>query len=518
LPADRVVWSVVNNATVTGESVPVQRNARPATDHTLLQSTNVVLAGTSIVAGEGRAVVYATGLHTEFGRIAHLTQSAREVSFPLQDEIRLLSRLVALLALALGAVFFLIGLAIPLSLWQNLLFAIGIIVANVPEGLLPTVTLSLAMGAQRMARRNVLIRHLPAVETLGAATVICTDKTGALTLNRMSPQRVYLGGRRLDAADCRPPQPRDELYERFAQCLLLCHSLSASSSSPSGWEGDPTEIGLAQLGQRMLGEAPDWTLADELPFDSDRKRMSKLFRTPQGPLLLVKGALESLLTLASSIHTDEGIVPADAAANRRLTEAQDEMARSGLRVLAIAYRPVKEEGPHEQLEQELVLAGLVGLADPPRPEVPSALARCHAAGIRVIMITGDHPVTALGIGRQIGLICNENPRVIDGVHLTRMSDNQLQLALDAPEILFARASADHKLRIARALQRKGHIVAMTGDGVNDAPALRQANIGIAMGISGTDVTRETRHGPGGRQFCVDRGSDRGGAGRLREHP
>jgi sodium/potassium-transporting ATPase subunit alpha len=495
VPADcRLIESfglVVNNATVTGESVPVQRNALPSTDHSLLQSTNVVLAGTSIVAGEARAVVYATGRHTEFGRIAHLTQSAREVSFPLQDEIRLLSRLVALLALALGAVFFLIGLAIPLSLWQNLLFAIGIIVANVPEGLLPTVTLSLAMGAQRMARRNVLIRHLPAVETLGAATVICTDKTGTLTQNRMSPQRAFLGGRWLDAADAGRSQPREMLYERFAQCLLLCHSLTASSTSPSGWEGDPTEVGLAQLGRRMLGEAPDWPLADEIPFDSDRKRMSKLFRAPEGPLLLVKGALESLLPLASSIHTEEGVVPADAAANRRYAEAQDEMARSGLRVLAIGYRQVKQDCPREQLEQELVLAGLVGLADPPRPEVPAALARCHAAGIRVIMVTGDHPVTALGIGRQIGLICTEHPRVIVGDHLTRMSDNQLQLALDAPEILFARASADHKLRIAKALQRKGHIVAMTGDGVNDAPALRQANIGIAMGVSGTDVTRET---------------------------
>ncbi len=495
VPADcRLVDSfglTVNNATVTGESVPVQRNTLPTTDHTLLQSANVVLAGTSIVSGEGRAVVYATGRHTEFGRIAHLTQSAREVSFPLQDEIRLLSRLVALLALVLGSVFFLIGLAIPLPLWQNLLFAIGIIVANVPEGLLPTVTLSLAMGAQRMARRNVLIRHLPAVETLGAATVICTDKTGTLTLNRMTPQRVFLGGRWWDATDHRHSQPRDDLYERFSQCLLLCHSLNASGASPGGWQGDPTEIGLVQLGRRMLGEAPDWTLTDEIPFDSDRKRMSRLFRTPQGPLLLVKGALESLLPLASCIHAEEGIVAADAAANRRFTAAQDEMARSGLRVLAIAYRPVKEGCPHEQLERELVLAGLVGLADPPRPEVPAALARCHAAGIRVIMVTGDHPVTALGIGRQIGLIRTEHPRVIGGDHLTRMSDNQLQLALDAPEILFARASADHKLRIARALQRKGHIVAMTGDGVNDAPALRQANIGIAMGISGTDVTRET---------------------------
>ena len=495
VPADcRLIGSfglLVNNATVTGESLPVQRSALPASEHTLLESANVVLAGTSIVSGEGRGVVYATGRHTEFGRIAHLTQSAREASFPLQDEIRLLSRLVAILALALGTMFFLIGLAISLPLWQNLLFAVGIIVANVPEGLLPTVTLSLAMGAQRMAKRNVLIRHLPAVETLGAATVICTDKTGTLTLNRMSPQRVYLGGRWLDEAATGSPQPRDGLYERFAQCLLLCHTLSASASSPSGWEGDPTEVGLAQLGQRMLGKPPDWTLVDEIPFDSDRKRMSRLFRMPEGSMLLVKGALESVLPLATGIHSNEGIVPANAAANRHFTEAQDVMARSGLRVLAIAYRRVNDGCPHEQLEQELVLAGLVGLADPPRSEVPAALARCHAAGIRVIMVTGDHPVTALGIGRQIGLVRTKHPRVIAGYQLTRMSDNQLQLALDAPEILFARASADHKLRIARALQRKGHIVAMTGDGVNDAPALRQANIGIAMGISGTDVTRET---------------------------
>jgi sodium/potassium-transporting ATPase subunit alpha len=495
VPADcRLIESfglLVNNATVTGESLPLARNALPATDLTLLHSTNVVLAGTTIVAGEGRAVVYATGRHTEFGRIAHLTQSAREVTFPLQVEIRLLSRLVALLAVGLGAVFFFIGLAMGLPLWQNLLFAIGIIVANVPEGLLPTVTLALAMGAQRMARRNVLIRHLPAVETLGAATVICTDKTGTLTQNRMAPRRMFLAGRWLDATNPGQWRPCDDADERFAQCLLLCHSLHASVSAPSGWEGDPTEIALVQLGKQLMLAVPDWPLIDEVPFDSDRKRMSRLFRMPEGQVLLVKGALESLLPLTNSIHTETGIGPAEAQAKRQFTDAQEEMARTGLRILAIAYRPVEAGLPRDELERDLVLAGLVGLADPPRAEVPAALAKCHAAGIRVIMVTGDHPVTALGIGRQIGLFRGEHPRVIDGIHLTRMSDNQLQLALDAPEILFARASADHKLRIAQALQRKGHIVAMTGDGVNDAPALRQANIGIAMGLSGSDVTRET---------------------------
>jgi calcium-translocating P-type ATPase len=480
---------VVNNATVTGESVPVPRGAQPATESSLLQSTSVVLAGTTIVAGDARAVVFATGRHTEFGRIAHLTQSAREVAFPLQAEIRILSRLVALVALALGAVFFLIGWAIHLPPWQNLLFAVGIIVANVPEGLLPTVTLALAMGAQRMARQKVLIRHLPAVETLGSATVICTDKTGTLTLNCMTPQRIYLGGKWFDASDEGALAAAGDLDEHFRHTLLLCHSLTPSAESPSGWDGDPTEIGLVLLGRRMRGSTPDWPLVDEIPFDSDRKRMSRLFRTPQGPLLLVKGALESLLPLAATVGAaGSGTEPTAA---RQLVEAQEEMARSGLRVVAIAYRRPAEDGPRDQLERDLVLAGVVGMADPPRPEVPKAIATCRAAGIRVIMVTGDHPATALRIARQIGLVGSEQARVIVGDTLSRMSDNQLQLALDAPDILFARASADHKLRIASALQRKGHIVAMTGDGVNDAPALRQANIGIAMGLSGTDVTRQT---------------------------
>jgi calcium-translocating P-type ATPase len=481
----------VDHATVTGESLSLAREPGPSATEDLLHARNVLLAGTSVVAGEGSAVVFATGMRTEFGRIAHLTQSAGAGLSPLQLEIARLSRLVALLSTCLGLGFFAVGQWLGLSFWDNFLFAIGIIVANVPEGLLPTVTLSLALGAQRMARRRALVRHLPSVETLGSTTVICTDKTGTLTENRLRAMQVWLGGRLRRADEPVALVPLVAEHPRFFETLLLCHSLKPTDrTGRREWLGDPLEAALVRLGKAVRGDPPVWPRLDEIPFDSDRRRFSALHRTPEGDVLFVKGALEALLPLADRLEgptgAPEALVPAAVA---RLQQAQEAMAEAGLRVLALGWREVGAERSPEGLERGLVLAGLVGLADPPRPEVPRAVRRCREAGIRVIMVTGDHPRTACAVAREVGLTMAE-PVVITGEDLRRLSDTQLQLALDAPEVLFARIGADQKQRIVASLQRKGEVVAVTGDGVNDAPALRHADIGIAMGRSGTDVARE----------------------------
>ncbi|HWO99169.1 MAG TPA: cation-transporting P-type ATPase [Methylococcus sp.] len=481
----------VNNATVTGESLPQGRDPQPSSEELLLHSRNVLLAGTSLVSGEGKAVVFATGMHTEFGKIAHLTQIAREEVSPLQREIVRLSRLIALLAFTLGVGFFFVGQSIGMSFWENFIFAIGIIVANVPEGLLPTVTLSLAMATQRMARRKALICHLPAVETLGSAMVICTDKTGTLTQNRMEAQVVHLHGETLRTGELFRDSDRTRQSRHLLEVASLCHDLHETRvRGKSTWLGDPMEVSLVRLGRTGLGEVLAYPKINEIPFDTDRKRLSTIHHTPSGTVLYCKGALETVLPLCDRFESGGKTVPLTEEERRNWFHAQESLAMQGLRVLAFAWRRLDGEHQGPGLEQNLILCGLVGLADPPRPEVPEAIRKCREAGIRVIMVTGDHPHTAVAIGRSIGQIQTEHPAVITGEQLHRLSETQLRLALDEPEILFARVGADQKMRIVEALKRKGHVVAVTGDGVNDAPALKRADIGIAMGLSGTDVARE----------------------------
>jgi calcium-translocating P-type ATPase len=475
----------VNTATVTGESLPKARTIEPSSEDSPLYAKNVVLAGTSVVSGQAHAVVYATGMRTEFGRIAHLTQTAGEASSPLQREIARLSRIVAALATGMGLAMFFIGQAMGLPAWENALFAIGIIVANVPEGLLPTVTLSLALATQRMAKRNALVRHLPAVEALGSTTTICSDKTGTLTQNLMSVQRLWLGGGFLDFTDlATQPHLTDDNRELFVNAAL-CHSVKMVDGKLLG---DPMEVALAGMGRQVAGELADHTRIDEIPFDTDRKRMSVLCSTPRGHMLYCKGAPETVLAACDFVQFDAGVAPLDPVAKTRLLAAQQQMAEAGLRVLAFAHCAVADGLPNE--ERGMILSGLIGLEDPPRVEVPDAIARCASAGIRIIMVTGDHPHTALAIARQIGLVKGEQPSVITGDQLRSISPAHLQLALDAKEIVFARVAAEQKMLIVQALRKKGEIVAVTGDGVNDAPALKTADIGIAMGISGTDVAKE----------------------------
>jgi sodium/potassium-transporting ATPase subunit alpha len=481
----------VNNATVTGESRPQARDAEPSLEESLEHSRNTLLAGTSIVSGEGKAVVFATGMHTEFGRIAHLTQTAVKTVSPLQLEIVRLSRLIALLALILGVVFFFIGRGMGLSFWDNFIFAIGIIVANVPEGLLPTVTLSLSMATQRMARRNALIRHMPSVEALGSATVICTDKTGTLTENRMAVCELYLGGQMLKPTDVQRQPQLAKTYCRFFEDALLCQNLKETVVAGKNQTlGDPMEIALVRMAKTCLGETVAYPKINEVPFDTDRKRLSTIHQTPKGLVLYSKGALEMLLPLCKQVQSGKELVPLTTEIRQDFIKAQEQMANKGFRVMAFAWRELKEERDGATQEQDLILTGLVGLEDPPRAEVPEAISRCHQAGIKVIMVTGDNPLTALAIGRQIGQVQTANPVVITGEQLRKLSETQLRLALNAQDIIFARVGADQKMRIVAALQKKKHVVAVTGDGVNDAPALKLADIGIAMGISGTDVAKE----------------------------
>jgi len=495
VPADcRIAESYgvrVNNATVTGESQPVSKDAATETGDDLLHSRNVLLAGTSLVGGEATALVFATGMQTAFGRIARLTQGTTDAPSPLLGEISRLSRLIAVLALGLGIAVFAVGRAVGMSSGLSLLFAIGMIVANVPEGLLPTVTLAMAMAARRMGRCRTLVRHLPAVETLGSASIICTDKTGTLTENRMAIAAVFVDGGFVDL-DVIRSAAFSRTHRRFLECALHCHDLKASSERPAiRWIGDPMEVTLVELASSALADVAALERLHEIPFEPDRRRLVTFHRDLDGTLLFMKGAPEEVLARSSWIAAAEGgqhaLTPE---ASGRVAGAAREMADRGLRVLAFAHRILPSGAAFDDAERELVLTALVGFEDPPRPEVTAAITRCHEAGIKVVMVTGDHPHTALAIARRIGLVGTSITQLLTGSDLSRMTDAELQIALDAPEIVCARVTADQKLRIVTAFQRKGAVVGVTGDGVNDAPALKAADIGIAMGVSGTDVARE----------------------------
>jgi calcium-translocating P-type ATPase len=347
----------------------------------------------------------------------------------------------------------------------------------------------MAMAARRMARRQTLVRHLPSVETLGAATVICTDKTGTLTQNRMEIRTIYVPDRFVTPAAAAEPA-FVAAHRRFLDCASHCHDLKRAGNGAGGeWIGDPMEIALMKVAE-AADAAHALQRVDEIPFDPERKRLATVHRGADGVVLFVKGAPEELLARARWIECDGQREPLTDDTRASVARVAAEIADGGLRVLAFAHRSLPGEYVLAAAEQELVLTALVGFEDPPRPEVAAAVQRCRGAGIRVVMVTGDHPHTALAVAREIGLVSGPAPCLLSGDDLARMSDTELQLALDAAEIVCARVTADQKLRVVRALQRKREIVAVTGDGVNDAPALRAADVGIAMGISGTDVARE----------------------------
>jgi magnesium-transporting ATPase (P-type) len=504
----------VDMSSLTGESKPVPRIADDAKVELPVSTAalpNLVFAGTSVVSGRGEAVVFATGANTEFGRIAKITQELTDQPSPLQKELSRVARIVTLLAVAMGGVFFVAGTMLGgLSKVSAFLFAVGIIVANVPEGLLPTLTLSLALGVRRMAGRKALIKRLSAVETLGAATVILTDKTGTLTENEMTVRELWtsgfdyhVGGRGYEAFG-KLESVGNGYDTKFAEELLRVAALCSDAHVVEQQDlhrgfkviGDPTEAAIlvaaskAGISQDVL---KSWPRLAELPFDSVRKRMTTIQQIDASPTACVKGAPSELFPRCVCVQWQGATVSLDESRLRAVREAHDKMAQRGLRVLAVASRRLEYEqrsGPWrvEELEDHLTLLGLIGMEDPPRPEVPAALAACRRAGIRVLMITGDDGLTAAAIGREIGLN-DATPLVVSGAELESLDDQDLARLMQS-DMLFARVSPEHKLRLVEILQGQGEIVAVTGDGVNDAPALKRADIGVAMGATGTDVARE----------------------------
>lgn len=501
----------VNNSALTGESEPQPRTAGPV-EAEAIESENLVFSGTIVVSGSGRGVVFATGMGTEFGKIAHLTQEIGEKFSPLQKEIRVFIHTISAIALILGVIFFFAGMATGRGFWINMIFAIGIIVANVPEGLLPTVTLTLSIAGQRMARRNALIKSLNDVETLGSTTVICTDKTGTLTRNEMTVRRIYANEREMSISGA-GYEPKGKILDAggrkirkeditnltdLIQCAALCNE-SSLIQEKGRWKviGDPTEGALLVLASKVVdvdGLKKKLPSVKINPFDSQRKMMSTINETGRGKgVAYVKGAVESILPKCDRILIEGKERRMGAGEKKDVEEASDRFQRDALRVIAIAKRDLKSCTSHlssTEVENHLTFLGIIGMMDPPRKEVSKAVKRCKMAGIKIIVITGDSKETALSIARDVGVVEGNEPLVIEGRELTKMSPKQLKKKLHADEIIFARSTPKNKMDIVQALQEMGEVVAVTGDGVNDAPALKKADIGIAMGKAGTDVAKE----------------------------
>ncbi len=480
---------LVNNAPLTGESRPV-RLAADAVETPLIESRNLLFAGCVVLRGAGVAVVFATGFRTEFGKIATLSREVRRKPSPLEIETAHMVRVLTVIAVTMGAVFFAYGVFAGRSLWVNLVFMMGIIVANVPEGLLPTFTLSLAMGSLRMARRNVLVKSLNAVEALGAVHVVCTDKTGTLTQNRLALTRV---------AD---PAAGDDVAEPTRRAAILETALAASDlrRDRSGLAGDPLDVALADAFAAAGGDV-DAAMAAAVrafAFDPELRRAAGVARRNGGWAFAVKGAWESIRPMISAIETPDGDrAVADPAALSAADAAVQRLAADGHRVIALAWRRLDAapaaDAPRESLERELTLAAFLGLEDPLRPEVPDAVARCRTAGIRTIMVTGDHPTTAEAVARRAGMVAADaaaGAATLTGDALDGMRKRELVAKLESGLTVFARTTPEQKWKIVSALHDLGLVVAVTGDGVNDAPALKAADVGVAMGRSGTDVARE----------------------------
>lgn len=494
----------IDEAALTGESIPVEKVSGPIGEAglSLGDRRNMAYAGTLVSCGRGRGVVVAIGMETEFGQIARMVQSVEIRQTPLQDGLDRVGRYLALAAGGVVAVIVLLGLARGQSPLEMLLFGLALAVAAVPEALPAVVTISLALGVQRMVRRNALVRRLPAVETLGCTSVICADKTGTLTRNEMTVRVLYAAGARWEVSG-EGYEPRGAFFLDWLETppsepllLLLKGAVLASDARvfrPGGdgrWEvrGDPTEgalvVAAAKAGIHKGMVDSEWPRVDEIPFSSERKRMTTLHETSEGIVAFSKGAPEVILESCSRVMTRSGAVALDAAAREAVLTAAREMADRALRVLAVAWKPEVGTG---KTEEDMTLLGLAGMIDPPRAEAAAAVERCREAGIRVRMITGDHPLTALAVARELGI--SEDGGVVTGPELEFMGDEELALEVERRAV-YARVSPAHKLRLVSALQGRGDVVAMTGDGVNDAPALRKADIGIAMGITGTDVSRE----------------------------
>jgi Ca2+-transporting ATPase len=497
VPADaRLVEAVqlkVEEAALTGESVPVEKQARPLTEAELPlgDRLNMAYKGTLVTYGRGTGLVVATGMHTELGKIATLLREEEEVKTPLQKRLAQFGQRLALAALAICAIVFLVGVLRGESAILMFLTAVSLAVAAIPEALPAVVTVSLALGARKMVKKQALIRRLPAVETLGSVTYICSDKTGTLTQNKMRVERVVVAGR--VAARVPPVGELGEAGQWFGQALAL--SNDAVRQDRDRMLGDPTEVALYVAAREAGYDKERLQIVSprlaEIPFDSDRKCMTTFHQIDGGVVAFTKGAPERVVARCESMLADSGLAPVE---RQDVLSQADRMAADGLRVLAVAVRrwPARPADLSPDLvERELSFVGLVGLLDPPRPEAQDAVVLCKSAGIMPVMITGDHPATARAIAQRLGIIADGGD-VMTGQELARLSIEAFEERVERVRV-YARAAPEQKIKIVQALQDKGEFVAMTGDGVNDAPALKRADIGVAMGRGGTDVAREASH-------------------------
>ncbi|MBU4350717.1 cation-translocating P-type ATPase [Candidatus Parcubacteria bacterium] len=523
-PADARLIEAMNlkaeEAALTGESVPVEKHSELtcAEDAALGDRRNIVFAGTSAVYGRGRAVVTAIGMQTEFGRIAGMLQSVKQEKTPLEKNLDRVAKTLTKAAFVVVAGIVLLGLFREQPLLEMIVFGIALAVAVVPEALPAVVTISLAIGVQRMVKRNVLVRHLPAVETLGCVSIICSDKTGTLTKDEMTVRKIFLDGEIVLEVSGSGYEPKGEFllkgqsYPLTDSLRLLLQATVLSSDARLAktdgvWDlkGDPTEGALvvaaakAGLQKEFLDER--FRRMAEIPFSSESKRMTTLHQSPEGTVAYGKGAAEIILTSCTRYQGSKGTQLLTEEVRAAILAAIETFGEEALRVIGVAYVPATDFEPREKqgsrrrrgsyielAQHDMIFLGLFGMIDPPRPEAKLAIELCRQAGIQLMMITGDHPVTAEAIARELNLL-PPGSRVITGSDLSAMSDNELEQSIENIAVC-ARVSPEHKLRVVEALQRRGHIVAMTGDGVNDAPAIKKANIGIAMGITGTDVSRE----------------------------
>ncbi len=537
IPADaRVVEEYglrTNNATLTGDAVPARKTADASFRDGIseLERPNLVFAGTSVVSGTGRAVVYSTGMLTNFGRIAHLTQTVEEEPSPIQQELSRVMVRISLVAFVIGGLAALIGLldpAISLKGFEAVILGLGIIVAAIPEGLPATLTLALAMAGQRLANQGVLVKKLSVLETLGTISTICTDKSGTLTQNQMTVREIWTGGQTFsvsgvgyEPAGSYLPDPHGRTFESDLRQLLTaitcCNNarLTPPSTGKPYWSylGDQTEAALrvAAIKGGLKEEQVNRQLPriHELPFDARRKRMTTIHQPAAArgtageylpnPVAFVKGAPREVLALCSHIITEGKTVPLSGEQRQKILACIDDFAGRALRVLGVAQRQLPTGGrgtsgfAYDVVEQDLTFLGLVAMHDPPRPDVEEAIQTLRLAGIRLIMITGDYGLTALSLARRVGMLsgsASDNPQIITGAELDQLNDYRLKELLAQPELLFARMTPEHKLRVVAAIQDSGEVVAVTGDGVNDAPALRRADVGISMGLTGTDVSKE----------------------------
>jgi len=513
----------VNNSAFSGESKLSHKMSEGFPDRggfLWLEIPNLIFAGTSVATGIGKAVVIATGMGTEIGKIAYLTQTVKEELSPLQKEVNRLSKLIAVIAVVMGFVFFFVGLAFTkMTLLASAMFAIGIILANVPQGLMPTLTLALAMAVQRMAKRNALIKKLSSVETLGCTNVICTDKTGTITTNQMSVKKIWINDKIIEVTGS-GYEPRgsfsfegsllsadafkNDSLDLLFRTAVLCNTakLISPSESQKYWSiiGDPTEGALLTLAQKAgfdyEQERQNCPVQRRFPFESVRKRMSCINKLSDGGFrVFVKGAPRELPEISDKIVLGKNIVDLTPAKRSQINAQIDNFAKEGLRILGFAYRDIRtaeaSDATAQTIESNLIFIGVTAMYDPPRETVKEAVAVCKKAGIRVVMITGDYQITALSVAKQIGIVSSDDVEIITGTELLALSDEQLKTKLLEKEVIFARVNPEHKLRVVNAFKNLGNIVAVTGDGVNDAPALKRADIGIAMGLRGTDVAKES---------------------------